>query len=48
MKEELKAGKDIPGAIDEGFKRAWPSIRDSNLNSLIVCEGGIDFIILFL
>jgi len=24
-------------AIDEGFKRAWPSIRDSNLNSLIVC-----------
>jgi len=37
MREELKAGKEISQAIDEGFKRAWPSIRDSNLNSLIVC-----------
>ncbi|MBI3631595.1 MAG: protein translocase subunit SecD [Candidatus Staskawiczbacteria bacterium] len=24
-------------SIEEGFKRAWPSIRDSNFNSLIVC-----------
>lgn len=37
MKEELKQGKNLPEAIDEGFKRAWPSIRDSNFNSLIVC-----------
>jgi len=37
MKEELKAGKSIEQSIDEGFKRAWPSIRDSNFNSLIVC-----------
>jgi len=37
MKEEIKIGRDISGAIDEGFKRAWPSIRDSNFNSLIVC-----------
>jgi len=37
MKEELKQGKSLSGAIDEGFKRAWPSIRDSNFNSLIVC-----------
>ncbi len=37
MKEELKAGKGIGAAINEGFHRAWPSIRDSNLNSLIVC-----------
>ncbi len=37
MKEEIKAGRDISSAIDEGFKRAWPSIRDSNFNSLIVC-----------
>jgi preprotein translocase subunit SecD len=37
MKEELKAGKSISSSIDEGFKRAWPSIRDSNINSLIVC-----------
>jgi protein-export membrane protein SecD len=37
MKEEIKAGKSIGQAIDEGFNRAWPSIRDSNFNSLIVC-----------
>ena len=37
MKEEIKAGKSLSVAIDEGFKRAWPSIRDSNFNSLIVC-----------
>jgi len=37
MKEEIKAGRGLAGAIDEGFKRAWPSIRDSNFNSLIVC-----------
>jgi len=37
MKEELKQGKAVSAAITEGFDRAWPSIRDSNLNSLIVC-----------
>ncbi len=37
MKEEIKQGKDLSLAISEGFKRAWPSIRDSNINSLIVC-----------
>jgi protein-export membrane protein SecD len=37
MKEEIKAGKGLSQSIDEGFKRAWPSIRDSNFNSLIVC-----------
>ncbi|OGZ85416.1 MAG: protein-export membrane protein SecD [Candidatus Staskawiczbacteria bacterium RIFOXYC1_FULL_38_18] len=37
MKEEIKQGKGLAQAIDEGFKRAWPSIRDSNFNSLIVC-----------
>jgi len=37
MKEELKQGKGVALAIGEGFSRAWPSIRDSNLNSLIVC-----------
>lgn len=36
-KEEINAGKGLKEAIDEGFKRAWPSIRDSNFNSLIVC-----------
>lgn len=35
MKEELKAGNTLDDAIKNGFKRAWPSIRDSNLSSLI-------------
>lgn len=34
-KEELKRGKDIREAIHEGFRRAWLSIRDSNISSLI-------------
>ncbi len=37
MREEIKAGKSLDQAINEGFARAWPSIRDSNFNSLIVC-----------
>jgi len=37
MKEEIKQGKGVSKAVEEGFARAWPSIRDSNLNSLIVC-----------
>jgi len=36
-KEELKQGKSLGGAIDEGFSRAWTSIRDSNVSSLITC-----------
>jgi len=36
-KEELRWGKSLGGAIDEGFKRAWTSIRDSNSSSLITC-----------
>lgn len=35
MKEELKLGKSLKAATEEGFKRAWPSIRDSNLSTLI-------------
>ena len=34
-KEELKAGKSLADAIAEGFHRAWTSIRDSNLSSII-------------
>ena len=34
-KEELKKGKSIGEALDEGFKRAWLSIRDSNVSSII-------------
>ena len=36
-KEELKNGKPLGTAIEEGFRRAWPSIRDSNISSIITC-----------
>ena len=35
LKEEIMAGKDINKAIEDGFQRAWLSIRDSNVSSLI-------------
>jgi len=35
MKEELKAGRGTWDAMHEGFARAWLSIRDSNISSLI-------------
>ena len=34
-KEELKKGKSISDALHEGFARAWLSIRDSNIASII-------------
>ncbi|EKD56640.1 MAG: hypothetical protein ACD_58C00131G0015 [uncultured bacterium] len=37
MTEELRAGKTLSAAIDEGFRRAWSSIKDSNVSSLITC-----------
>ncbi len=37
MKEELRGGRTIDQAIEQGFTRAWPSIRDSNLSTLITC-----------
>jgi len=35
MKEELRNGKPRKIAIQNGFKRAWSSIRDSNITSII-------------
>jgi protein-export membrane protein SecD len=35
MKEELRRGKKLDEAMHEGFHRAWLSIRDSNISSLI-------------
>ena len=34
-KEELRVGKSLPAAIEAGFNRAWNSILDSNVSSLI-------------
>ncbi|MBI4090330.1 MAG: protein translocase subunit SecD [Candidatus Kerfeldbacteria bacterium] len=35
FREELRAGRPLTSALDEGFRRAWLSIRDSNVSSLI-------------
>jgi protein-export membrane protein SecD len=35
MKEELAKGKDISDAMHDGFARAWLSIRDSNISSML-------------
>jgi protein-export membrane protein SecD len=35
IKEELKRGEPLDMALNDGFKRAWPAIRDSNLSTLI-------------
>lgn len=37
MKEELRAGRTLRQAIDLGWSRAWTSIRDSNITTLISC-----------
>ncbi len=37
MKEEIREGRSIVAAIDAGFYRAWSSIRDSNISTLITC-----------
>lgn len=35
VKEELRGGRTVADAITTGFKRAWLSIRDSNISTLI-------------
>src|SRR4029077_17594135 len=35
IKEELRTGKTIRTAVEAGFDHAWPSIRDSNLTTMI-------------
>lgn len=35
IKEELKRGLSKTSAMEEGFRRAWPSIRDSNTSTII-------------
>jgi preprotein translocase subunit SecD len=38
MKEEKRWGKSSKHALELGFKRAWSSIRDSNISSLITAS----------
>ncbi len=35
MKEELRKGKTLQQSVEDGFSRAWLSVRDSNFSSLI-------------
>ncbi len=37
MKEELRSGRTLVAAIETGFNRAWPAIRDSNVSTFITC-----------
>ncbi|MBU0540445.1 protein translocase subunit SecD [Patescibacteria group bacterium] len=37
LKEELKLDKPLKTALEEAFKRAWTSIRDGNVTTLISC-----------
>ena len=36
MREEIRAKKSFEIALEEGFRRAWPSIRDGNITTLLV------------
>ena len=35
--EEIKAGKTVRNAFDEGLRRAWPSIRDGHISTIFTC-----------
>ncbi len=37
IKEELHRGRSLDRAVEDGFRHAWPSIRDSNAATLITC-----------
>jgi preprotein translocase subunit SecD len=37
IKEELQRGKSLKSALELGFEKSWPSIRDSNVSTLITC-----------
>lgn len=37
IKEELRKGKMYKTAVETGFQKAWPSVRDGNTSTLITC-----------
>lgn len=37
VKEELRKGKGLATAVEIGFDKAWSSVRDSNISTLITC-----------
>ncbi|HET9052228.1 MAG TPA: protein translocase subunit SecD [Candidatus Dormibacteraeota bacterium] len=36
-RDELRHGRSTALAVEQGFKRAWPAIRDSNVSTMIAC-----------
>jgi protein-export membrane protein SecD len=36
LKEELKEEKSLSAAIEDGFRRAWPAVRDGSFTTLII------------
>lgn len=37
LKEELRNGRSLSSALEPAWRRAWPSIRDSNIATVIIC-----------
>lgn len=37
VKEELRKGRSLRTAVEVGFDKAWPSVKDSNVATLITC-----------
>ena len=37
FKEELRLGRSAKDAVDESIRRSWPSIRDGNISTLLIC-----------
>jgi len=37
IKEEVRSGRSLRDAVDEGTRRAWSSIRDGNFSTLLMC-----------
>lgn len=37
LKEELRRGRSVRVAVEAAFDHAWPSIRDSNISTMITC-----------
>ncbi len=37
LKEELRNGRSLNSALEPAWRRAWPSIRDSNIATVIIC-----------
>lgn len=37
FKEELRAGRSAKDAVDESIRKSWPSIRDGNISTLLIC-----------